>query len=226
MKNLNVLVYMPGYGGSFIKFLLSLDPSTYPHVPRNQNLTNNSQRKEFYSFRDLRKNFGWWVKFHQNFYDELDTINSFVDSEYQTCTIDSHPYEYYRLVRHRISQVNVDPVYLQVKISERFAPVIDHFNMLNGGFPGFRTGEERKDMQFLLEHDPYTICLDNFFKDTDHFVDEYERLNKFLQLPLYVDDALELYADWRRVRQLDQSLEWCAEKQSKLKQTLERYQLL
>jgi hypothetical protein len=212
MKQLNVLVYLPGYGGSFIKFLLSLDKSTYPHVPRTEVLVNDSQRKEFYSFKDLRSKFKWWVKFHQHFYDEIDTINGFVNSDYPMCTIDSHPYEFYRQVSQHLATTNVKQNYLQINIGEEYCQVIDHFNMLNRGFPGFRTGEERKDMQFTKEYNPYIINLDSFFIGEDSFVAEYQKLNQHLQLPDYIDDALTLYRDWRRVRQIDLSLDWCKNK--------------
>ena len=203
MKTINLIVYKPGYGGHFIKFLLSLDPSTMPWVRAGSTVDEvNLSRKTHYSFRDLVKAHGHWYNHHTTFKTSNNEYDTFMNNkEYDTFCSAIHPQEYYSWFyswsmseSDRLKNVRIN--YLQVSLSARLEPIIDAFKVSNNNFPRLRPGEEEQNEQYQKEYQPFVINFDNFIIGEEAFVAEYKRMNEYLALPLHLDDAIEMYRDW------------------------------
>ena len=213
-KNVNLIIYKPGYGGHFIQFVLSLDKSTVPIISRGVDFTQVPEsRKEFYSFKDLRKKYGHWWNHHKKYqgrdFDQSAVHELLNNSAYHTLNIHAHPYEFYntKLVEF-LQNVNVSVNYLQIELSPKYEYVIDIFKVCNGNFPELRPGEEEMNKKITEELSPYIINFDNFVLGEGHFVEEYTRISNHLQLPLYLDDAIEMYRDWYIERRFSEYLKF------------------
>jgi len=196
MKTINLVVYKPGYGGHFIEFLLSLDPSTMPWVRAGSSIQDVLlSRKDHYSFKDIVKTHGHWQKHHIPFRTELSSFTSFVNSNYQIFCVAIHPFEFYRGGFLDLpKQFNVK--YLHVSTSPHREHIIDSFKKRNNNFPVLRPGEDEEDQQYRKDFNPFVINFDNFIIGEETFIAEYRRINEYLNLPLHLDDALEMYRDW------------------------------
>ena len=212
-KRVNLITYKPGYGGHFIQFLLSLDKCTVPCIDKNTTFSQiDNSRKEHYSFKDLRKKHGHWLKHHKQYdgmnLDEL-VIRELVDNDqYHTANLQVHPYEFFHtgLMEYLQSTKEVSIKHLQISVSPKYEYVIDMFKICNSNFPKLRPFEEEMNEMITKNFNPYIINFDNFISGEEHFVDEYTKINNHLQLPLHLDDALELYRDWYVERRFIQYL--------------------
>ena len=63
-------------------------------------------------------------------------------------------------------------------------------------YPIFSNEENQKDCDYVRDYNPYEIKFDNFILGEKTFVTEYENVCNYLQLPVNLDTALELYRDW------------------------------
>ena len=218
-KNVNLIIYKPGYGGHFIQFLLSLDKSTVPCINKDTTFTQiHNLRKDYYSFKNLRKTYGRWVNHHKLYdgmnIDELIINELTSNSLYNTANIQAHPAEFYAglhdyLLNYNLVKDYIIPMstnYMQVEVSPKYEYVIDLFKICNGNFPKLRPNEEELNQKFTKDYSPYIINFDNFILGEEYFIEEYTKLNNHLQLPLYLDDALELYHDWYNERRFSQYL--------------------
>ena len=196
MKTINLVVYKPGYGGHLIEFLLSLDPSTMPWVRAGSSIQDVlPSRKDHYSFKDIVKTHGHWKKHHIQFGTESSSFTSFVNSNYQIFCVAIHPFEFYRWdLLDRLKQFNVN--YLHLSLSPQREHIIDSFKKRNNNFPVLRPGEDEEDQQYRKDFNPFVINFDNFIIGEETFIAEYRRINEHLNLPLHLDDALEMYRDW------------------------------
>jgi len=211
-KNVNLIIYKPGYGGHFIQFLLSLDKCTVPCIDKNTTFNQiDNSRKDYYSFKNLRKKHNRWINHHKLYdgmnIDELIITELSSNSLYHTANIQVHPFEFYNtgLVEY-LQNINMSINYLQVSISTKYEYVIDTFKLCNGGFPKLRPDEEIMNQIITQDYSPYIINFDNFILGEGHFVEEYTKLNNHLQLPLHLDSALEMYRDWYIERRFSQYL--------------------
>ena len=208
MKTINLIVYKPGYGGHFIEFLLSLDPSTIPWMRTGSTVDEvNLSRKTHYSFRDLGKTHGLWNNYHNTFRSDVYMYHTFMNNkEYDTFCVAIHPHEYYGWsVSDQLKNVRIN--YLQVSLSARLEPIIDAFKVSNNNFPVLRPGEEEQNEQYQKEYQPFVINFDNFIIGEEAFVAEYTRMNEYLALPLHLDDAIEMYRDWYAERKFTSLLQ-------------------
>lgn len=213
-KNVNLIIYKPGYGGHFIQFILSLDKSTVPIISRGVDFNQMPEsRKEFYSFKDLRKTYGHWWNHHKKYqgrdFDQSAVHELLNNNNYHTLMIHAHPYEFYntKLVEF-LQNVNVSVNYLQIQLSPKYEYVIDIFKACNGNFPELRPGEEGMNQKITEQLSPYIINFDNFILGEGHFVEEYIKISNHLQLPLYLDDAIEMYRDWYIERRFSEYLKF------------------
>ena len=211
-KNVNLIIYKPGYGGHFIQFLLSLEKSTVPCISKDTTFSQvDNSRKDYYSFKNLRKKHNRWVNHHKLYdgmnIDELILKELTSNSLYHTANLQIHPFEFYNtgLVEY-LQNVKASVNYLQVTVSPKYEYVIDAFKLCNGNFPILRPNEEAMNEKISQDHSPYVINFDNFILGEGHFVEEYTKLNNHLQLPLHLDSALEMYRDWYIERRFEQYL--------------------
>jgi hypothetical protein len=199
MRTINLIVYKPGYGGHFIEFLLSLDPSTMPWVRAGSTVEEvNLSRKTHYSFKNIVKIHGHWQQHHIPFRTERESFTSFLANEtYHTFCAAVHPHEFYKWsLTDLFSEHPVHVNYLLLSLSPEREYIIDAFKVSNNNFPVLRLGEEEQNKQYREEHQPIVISLDNFIIGEEAFVAEYKKMNEYLALPLHLDAAIEMYRDW------------------------------
>ena len=213
-KNINLIIYKPGYGGHFIQFILSLDKSTVPVMSKKVDLNQmNDSRKELYSFKELRKRYGSWQNHHaayqvQNL-RQLGVHELLNNSAYHTLTIHVHPYGFYNTMLFKyLNNVKASIKYLQVTLSPKYEYVIDTFKACNGNFPVLRLVEEEMNQKITEQLSPYIINFDNFILGEEYFVEEYIKISNHLQLPLYLDDAIEMHRDWYVERKFSEYLKF------------------
>ena len=201
MKTLNLIVYKPGYGGNFITFLLSLDSSTKPYVPKNTTLTNDSERMIFYSYKNINHRYGMWRNHHNAFFFENieERFQSFLnDPIYNTYTISIHPTHFYdyNFKESLARQHNLKINYIVINLSSNLEYLIDNFKKQNNNFPNLGWNENELNDSYIQSYNPYVIQFDNFMFGRDQFLEEYTKMNTFLNLPMHTENALKLYDDW------------------------------
>lgn len=205
-KTINVIVYIPGAAGNFITLVLSLDKQTYPWIPIGTTLHDDSQRKEFYSFSPLQDSNTAWQIHHTQFNDVR--IGKFIESpDYDTMIWRVHPSVYYEtehlIFRHTAaSEAKVNFLTVRASPEVEFEHV-EKFNERNKLIL-YRREHELLD-RFEKEHTTFKITLDNMFSTEEDFLAEYDKINKFLNLPGHHEDALWLYRDWRKARETARS---------------------
>ena len=218
VRNLKLVIYLPGYAGNFIRFLMSLDDSTYPIHLKNTYYDSSIPRKKLYSYKNLFWKHKNWDAFEQSFISPLNKpLELFLaQTDYNIATINLHPgYKHGRLgyygffyeqYKTELGSMNID--YMQVALSAKYKPVIVDFlqNVTKNVWrelPLEYEGNLQDDKEFREKFNPYQINLDMFLLGIDSFVDEYELLCKHTQLPAHTDDAIQLYKEWYKVRRFE-----------------------
>jgi len=203
-KTLNIIVYKPGYGGTFISFLLSLNSLSYHIIPRfdDNHDFSESDHEKLYSYKNIRQRYGSWRNHHDAYaIHNLQHIKAFANNtQYPIYNWAIHPRVFYskklKIKVFREWQVN----YLHVKLSPHLEYINDAFKASNNGFPQLLDGEDQQDIQYVRDYSPYEINFDNFILGEENFISEYQNVCNHLQLPLNLDTALELYRDWYEER--------------------------
>jgi len=183
MKEINI-VYQPGFGGHFLTYLFSLDPSTVPHMARTDNVNERLQR---YDFKNTKK-FHHWSHFH--------TINRnriYKSKEHQTLINCIHPDRsmiYNPEIIYYIVDLSYDNFsnYWLVSTKEKF-----------GNFPVLFTGDFDIEIEFRKKHQPIPISMDSFLDNTI-WQDEYVKISKSMGVPLQLEAAQKLYQSWYDLR--------------------------
>jgi len=217
MKYINVFIYLPGSAGKFTQFLTSLHLSTRPHIPLGGLITDiSTERLNLYSFKNLYTLHGSWKDHHQKFFSSITdrAYTEFLNSKYTHYNFCEHPHEFYqppahhrysnpyvyKLIQNKICQSDCQIRHLQILVSAKYQSVVDEFKIKNGNFPFVRPNEEIENSQFTRDHDPYIINLDNYFIGESNFLDEYTKIDNYLEIPAQVDLALQLYQGWIEAR--------------------------
>ena len=207
MKTLNLIIYKPGYGGNFITFLLSLDSSTKPYVPKNTTLENDSDRMIFYSYKNIVQRYGKWMNHHNAFFFENKEVmlESFInDPKYDMYTLSMHPTHFYNynfketIDRNQGLKVN----YIVINLSSNLEYLIDNFKKQNNSFPTLGWNEDELNNSYIQSYNPYSIQFDNFMFGQSKFLEEYRKMNEFLNLTVHTTNALKLYDDWYMERNI------------------------
>jgi len=199
-KTLNIIVYKPGYGGTFISFLLSLNALCFNIIPRFDPSFDDEDvaHTKIYSYKNIRQRYGSWREHHDAYaIHNLQHIKAFAsDTQYQIYNWSIHPNVFYskklKIKVFKDWKIN----YLHVTLSPHLEYINDTFKAANGGFPQLLEGEEAQDSDFARDYNPYQINFDSFILGEKTFVTEYENVCNHLQLPVNLDIALELYRDW------------------------------
>jgi len=214
-KTLNLVIYLPGYAGNFIRFILSLDDGTYPIHHKDTYYDVKIDRKKLYSYRNLFYKYKNWNDFEQSFISPIQKpLDLFLGQDtYNTTTISLHPgykserlgyYGYFKeYYDHVLSNLKIN--YLQVSLSEMYRPIIVDFlkNVTRNiwrEIPYNSTEDLLSNQDFTNKYNPYTVNLDNFILGPETFVSEYVSLCDHLDMNVHLDSALELYNGWYSAR--------------------------
>jgi hypothetical protein len=221
MKQLNIILYIPGYAGKFCQSLLSLHETTYPHYPINipdSIIAPSNVRAEWYSYKDLYSKHSNWKNYHAQFNNEIDDklYYNFLSSNYNHLTVSVHPVEFYYMPPH--SRFEKKPNYIVQQIIQnknyirapfkgtKYAQVISTvdknsefvklFIQKNNNFPVIRDNEFELHNQFTKDFNPHIINYENLCAGEETFLLEYTNLTNYFEMPIQIDLALSLYRDW------------------------------
>lgn len=236
-KTLNLVSYMPGHGGNFIRFLLCLAPNTAPCLP--QGYTGDEPRVKIYSFKNLMWKYTSWCNFHEVFeaVDKWDVDPFLNQDEYDTYSLCLHPgwdttknhFFMEEFLNHNKDKLGkFDKInYFKVSMSDQYEDYIEKFKdenmrqmtIMNGvkkwlppwlPVKGGKQFNEIKEANEKFEKDfnPHIINLDNFFFGTDRFTEEYIKFIDYAGLPRMLPEAQELYEGWASSRRLHKHFNW------------------
>lgn len=200
MKTIFLIVYLPGYGGNFLRLLYSIDKSTFPWVFKNKPLTEEERTNAFY-FSELIENPTQWYEFHRKFHTPWEGADVFLNSDYQRQINIVHPMEFYKHVHNNPKSCFADPnikiqylgVHLDVLLEEKTRKAIQ---------PSVRFNEFKMDLTYKRDYKPFIINFDNFLYDDELFLKEYKKVNDFLKLPNYDQQALDMWHVWKTARKI------------------------
>lgn len=211
-KKVQVIVYITGFGGNILRFLLSLHSNTYPLYPKDL-WNNNKPRHEIYSFKNLQWRHGNWAEYETS--DAWQKINTaeylqkfLAQNDYDTLTIADHPDE---LDLEDFRRPNIDVSLLTIDISEKHEPMIQEFLKANqNDFEYFTLrgtvidNRQRKLMDvFRKDYKPYSFNHDCFIEGEESFIEEYKKLLIHLRYKhdeTVLQDAVTLYRGWHTAR--------------------------
>jgi hypothetical protein len=206
-KTINVISYKPGYGGNFIGHILSLDEITFPLVPKGSVPPYN--RKNLCSFKNIINKHGSWAKFHLSF--EKNRLSRFLNDErYSIYNCISHAETFFdENFQKELDDIKdiVNVNYLQVQLSLKFEYIIEFFmkfvyKTVLETYEEYSANNDVAEKKFFNLYNPTIINLDNFILGKEEFIVEYTKISNLLQIPLHIDDAIELYDAWRIERKI------------------------
>jgi len=219
MKTLHIVLFLTGCGGNIIRFLLSLDASTYPIHPLNESYDKPYDRVKLYSYKNLFWKHGSWIRFENYFLGHIqDPLTHFLKQDkFNIMTLHLHPgrmdesiaaYDKFKEV-HSENLKNLNVTYSLVTISPKYQEYVDWF-MDSAKNSKLLTPANMIDKlaydKLSTELNPYLINFDNFIISEQTFIDEYTKLCRYLNLPYNINDALTLYRSWRQARRIDEWL--------------------
>jgi hypothetical protein len=203
-KTINVLCFIPSYGGHFLTTLVSLNSDCVPL----KDIPGDSTRAAEYKYDPLplltddAGNSGkqHWTTYHSNFKSPAElTTELYENYNYSSVTIPIHPVEFYRYpVRGYDSRTKVN--YIQVSLDPKDQYIIDRFNRFFS--LESRDGEDLLDKQFTEEFSPITVSLSQIMIGEAEFLEEYTKLCTAIGQEPHAS-ALELYQAWRVARKID-----------------------
>lgn len=203
MKTVNVIFYLPGYAGTFIKLILSLDKRTYPYLPFDADITDD--RKDWYSFNSLRDPSKLWLSHHCSFYWPRDFFTD--NEEYPILVTGVHPKDFKPILKDNLppdTKIN----YLSVHASpETELEHIEGFRNRNNGFPVVNDEDVDRFNNLVTEYDTFKINLDMIFSSETDFITEYVRICNHLSIEPMVPDALIMHRDWQETRNVTRTHE-------------------
>ena len=184
----NLIIYQPGFGGHFLKFLFSLHPITAPHVKDTDNI---DERLEFYNFSDSKK-YPSWEDFHIN---NHKGSNSLIYKKDKILIDSTHSKEEFA-VDYILENSNLYIVSLSYQDFSNFW--LTKTKEIWGGFPILTSGEIAKET-IIKQRYKYTEINFDRFLDQNQWYDEYVTISNAMGIPL-VNQAKTLYESWFNVR--------------------------
>lgn len=204
MKTINVILYLPGYAGHFISMILSLDDAVYPWTSGK---VTSEDRKDVYTFRELKDHTVPWITHHLGLYAP---IPKFLESDYSTMFYCIHPDQYYSDLQETIESLPPTINYRFITVHGSEDIIKEHvyrFIERNGGFP-FITDEGKQCFErFLAENESYRIDIDFLFSSEEDFIQGYQKLCEDFGVCPKIEDALQMYKDWREARAVNRVTE-------------------
>lgn len=187
-----LIIYQPGFGGLFLKFLFSLDPCTSPKLSITDDVY---KRLELYDFGNAKK-YNHYSKFHKTC-DRVTDLLPINTTAYKFNIECTHAYKSRYITKMKVSDLyvvnlsyNDFPNYWLVSTKERL-----------GNFPVLREGEFEDEAYLRARYTPKEINIDCFL-DPLHWENEYIRVSTMMGIPLQLDAARKLYQSWYDVRVL------------------------
>jgi hypothetical protein len=204
-KTINVLCFLPSYGGHFLSTLLSLNSNTVPL----KEITDDSQRVSAFKYGPLPSIIGVngqtvsgprWNSYHGSWRSPLELINElYQNHNFSSVTVPIHPVEFYlHPVYGHDSRTQTN--YIQVSLDAEDKYIIDRFNRYF--FLATRDGEDVLDKKFAEEFSPTTVSLSQIMRGETEFLEEYNKLCTAIGQEPHAS-ALELYQSWRVARKID-----------------------
>ena len=203
-KTINVLCFIPNYGGHFLSTLLSLNSNTVPLKA----ITDDAQRVSAFKFNPLEVRTGitgtikqdHWSYYHAGWRSPLELTNElYQNHSYSFVTIPIHPTEFYRHPTQKNNprtQLN----YIQVSLDAKDKYIIDrfasHFSLRS------TNNEDAVDKRFAEEFNPIIVSLSQIMLGETEFLEEYNKLCTAVGQEPHAS-ALELYQAWRIARKID-----------------------
>jgi hypothetical protein len=190
----NIIIYQPGYGGTFLQYLFSLDSTTVPYGPKSNN------RLDIYSF-DHAQQYLNWEQFHHN-YTDINTIDlTAEDDHYTTMVVAKHPVEFYQSNQIVTKSFKAGTkMYIADLSRDSFNDFwLVRFKEKGNGFPSLRPHEIIQEEQIRIAYTPNSISVDKFLDPTT-WQEEYLRINEIMELTPYLESAEKLYESWYRQR--------------------------
>ena len=204
-KKINVIIYLPGLGGNFMRQLFSLDSSTYCWCPQDLIAQKDKlPRKDLYSYKNIYHRYKSWKghhhQFSQNHIDLLRFIDEFEDTNFYKLNLSVHPVEL-TLEASKVLESRFKIKYFQVFLDSSLQHVVESFRHYNS-YPWVRPGELELNQQYHEIFKPEMINFDNFILGEQYFLSEYQRLCPLFEVTNQSKTALELYQDWYKERQI------------------------
>ena len=196
MKKVFLIVYLPGHAGHFLRFLFSIDQTTFPWVFKDKELNEINRSNNFY-FDILHNEPKLWFTFHKNMIDQFDGLDMFINSDYEKQINIIHPHEFFSLMHNNLEYKDLQINYIGINFSQT-----NKNQLYNVVRPHIRKNEPEEDLLFKLTYDPFIINFDNFLSSKDLFMYEYERVNQYLDLPNYHDQAWNMLYTWKLARKI------------------------
>jgi hypothetical protein len=190
----NIIIYQPGYGGTFLQYLFSLDNKTVPYG------SDPINRLDTYLF-DHAEHYPNWEQFHLN-HTDVNSINlTTIDDQYTSMTISVHPTEFYQSNQLVIKSNDVNTsVYLAELSHNSFNNFwLVRFKEKGNGYPCLRPQEIVQEEQIRTTYIPVSIHIDKFL-DPSTWSAEYLRINDLMGLTPQLESAEKLYESWYKQR--------------------------
>ena len=214
-KTINCIMYLPGWGGTFTNFVLSLDNSTFPWLPNSVDVNSEYNRKELFSFKNIRTEYNnkvyksAWQNFHRSFKLTSDNVLEFLAQDrFTTLTISVHPIEFYQYYENNpdnpLKHESVTVNYYALTLDPSLEYIITEFKKENESFPLLRPNEDLMYKKYIDDFALQLFSFDSYIQGESAFTAEYLRMCSTMNIPVHLDDALELYRDWYVERRFDQ----------------------
>jgi len=201
-----IIMYMPGYAGNFLMRLFGLSDRLMPHLEKQmlKNLldSNSPVPEEFdkllnYKFSSVPKKYKNWQNFHRAYADMLDYLDyrflNLLSGLKYNFIFSAHPHE-------------INESFLETDITEYY------YVELDSNLEQWVEQQQQKlnfvqrpaeNELFNLLKEKYRmspIYLTELLASEQHFVDEYCRVCKLMNIDPCVEQALTLLNDWKSVR--------------------------
>jgi hypothetical protein len=197
MKQIEI-IYQPGYGGNFLTYLFSLDPSTVPYWVDSDDV---AERLRAYDFGNTEKYTDWKAfheygqkKFPRDHHDTMVSCRHAQKYIEDTDKFKPEPHKtYYQVDLSYSDWANYWLISSKKRLGQKRL----------ADFPPIWQGEILEEKRIKLEYAFPIISIDCFL-DLTQWENEYQRVNELMGLPLQLASARQYYQSWycRRVETL------------------------
>ena len=192
----NIIVYLPGFAGHLLQYLLGLDLSVVPVI--NQLMDNDSMnsRLEEYSFSNLVSRLDW-QNFHTRHDSDRVSIDTWLATCYQTAVEAWHPSHIDKLITHPDVEYKIFVV--ELAMSEFACFWIGNAREQWDNFPVIHPKHTvaLEDIKSQYKYD--VINIDCFFEQST-WLDEYVRVCNLMNISPCITEATVLFNTWYDLR--------------------------
>jgi len=202
MTTIASLVYQPGFAGHMLTYLLSLDSKTFFHKPDSIEIDDTLEnRAQTYSFHNA-KNFSHWYNWHKeyNFLEPYRIVDNTKDSDL-TVIIPIHPQDFYDYVVSSEFDTKLVNHYLIADLPhDDWCDfwLVETKKMWHN-FPPIRPNEFQKEEYVRQHFNFFNIAVDKFL-NPNTWIEEYQRICSYLDIPIHTNIATILYNSWYETR--------------------------